>query len=249
MPTFAAYTRVSTREQAEGHGLGTQREKIRQWADLHDVEDLDWYDDPGVSGGTMDRDGLTSMLAAVEAGDVAGVVVYKADRLSRSLRDLLTILDRRLEPNGIRFVSVTEQFDTSTASGRLFLQMLGSFSEFERNVITERTTEGRRSKAERGGHACGSVPYGYRKSEDGELVEDPDTAPIVRRIFRERDADESLRAIAEGLNNDGIPTRRGGNWHASTVSYILKNPKYRGVMRHVFSGTEMETEAEHLEIA
>ena len=96
----------------------------------------------------MDREGLQRLLSDVEDGDIGAVVVYKADRLSRSLKDLLTLLDNRLEPNGVRFVSVTEQFDTSTASGRLFLQMLGSFSEFERNVITERTTEGRRPSAD-----------------------------------------------------------------------------------------------------
>jgi DNA invertase Pin-like site-specific DNA recombinase len=250
MPTVAAYTRVSTREQAEGSGLGTQRQKIRQWARLHDVENVELYEDAGASGGTTDREALHQLLEDVENGDIETVVVYKADRLSRSLRDLLTLLDNRLEPNGVRFVSVTEQFDTSTASGRLFLQMLGSFSEFERNVITERTTEGRRRKAEGGGHACGSVPFGYRKTDGGELEPDPDTAPIVRRIFRMRRRREmSLRAIAEELNAEGVPTQRGGDWHASTVRYILQNPKYDGRMQHTFDGETVEVDVDGLQVA
>ena len=245
---IAAYVRVSTREQAEGTGLDTQKQKIREWARLHDINRIRLYEDPGVSGGTMDREGLQRLLSDVEEGGVETVVVYKADRLSRSLKDLLTLLDNRLEPNGVRFVSVTEQFDTSTASGRLFLQMLGSFSEFERNVITERTTEGRRRKAEDGGHACGEVPLGYRKNGDGELEPDPETAPIVQRIFQLRDEGESLRSIANRLNNDDVDTKSGGQWHASTVKYVLDNPKYEGQLRHTFDGNTVEAAAQHLRI-
>jgi DNA invertase Pin-like site-specific DNA recombinase len=248
MSGVAAYVRVSTREQAEGTGLQTQKEKIRAWADLHDVTRIQLYEDSGESGGSMDRDSLQALLSDVESGDVDTVVVYKADRLSRSLRDLLTVLDNRLEPNGVRFVSVTEQFDTSTASGRLFLQMLGSFSEFERNVITERTTEGRRRKAESGGHACGEVPFGYRKNGKGELEPDPDTAPVVRRIFRLRDRGESLRAIAGRLNDAGVETKRGGDWHASTVKHILENPKYQGEIQHEFDGETIAAGADGLRI-
>jgi DNA invertase Pin-like site-specific DNA recombinase len=244
----AAYVRVSTREQAEGTGLDTQKQKIREWAQLHDIGQMSLYEDPGASGGTMDREGLQELLSDVESGDLDTVVVYKADRLSRSLRDLLTVLDNRLEPSGVRFVSVTEQFDTSTAGGRLFLQMLGSFSEFERNVITERTTEGRRRKAEDGGHACGEVPLGYRKNGEGKLEPDPETAPIVRRIFRLRGQGESLRSIAEELNRDGIETKSGGEWHASTVKYVLDNPKYDGRLRHSFAEETVERNAEHLRI-
>jgi DNA invertase Pin-like site-specific DNA recombinase len=212
----------------------------------YDIGNIDLYEDPGISGGTMDRDGLQRLLSDVEDGDIETVVVYKADRLSRSLRDLLTALDGTLEPNGVRFVSVTEQFDTSTASGRLFLQMLGSFSEFERNVITERTTEGRRRKAEDGGHACGEVPLGYRKNGKGELEPDPKTALIVQRISELRDEGESLRSIADRLNADQVPTKSGGEWHASTVRYVLNNPKYGGRLRHTFDGTAVEAEVERL---
>jgi DNA invertase Pin-like site-specific DNA recombinase len=249
MSKVAAYVRVSTREQSDnGHGIEVQKEKIRQWARLHDVDHIRLFEDRGESGGTTDRPGLAGLLDVVGEGAIETVVVYKADRLSRSLRDLLTLLDERFEPNGVSFVSVSEQFDTSTASGRLFLQMLGSFSEFERNVITERTREGRKEKAKGGGHACGEVPYGYRKGPEGEIEPDPDTAPTVRRIFRLRDEGATLREIADTLNAKGVPTKRGGQWHASTVSHILKNPKYRGRLVHTFDGERVEVEAERLRI-
>jgi DNA invertase Pin-like site-specific DNA recombinase len=134
-----------------------------------------------------------------------------------------------------------DQLDTSTPSGRLFLQMIGSFSEFERALITERLREGRRSKAEDGGHAAGEIPFGYCKNADGELVLS-DHAETVRRIFQMRDDGTTLREIADTLNDEGVPTKRGGEWYASTVSYILKNDKYKGFMRHEIGGETVERE-------
>jgi DNA invertase Pin-like site-specific DNA recombinase len=248
MSTVAAYVRVSTREQSDnGHGIEVQKEKIRQWARLHDIDHIHLYEDRAVSGGTTKREGLQDLLDAVDAGEIETLVVHKADRLSRSLRDLLTLLDTRFEPNGVSFVSVTEPFDTSTPSGRLLLQMLGSFAEFERKQITERMKGGQKEKARGGGRACGAIPYGYRKTLDG-IEPDPDTAPTVRRIFRLRDEGETLRAIADTLNAEGVPTKRGGNWHASTVSHILKNPKYRGRLVQTFDGERVEAEAEDLRL-
>ncbi|NBB88027.1 MAG: recombinase family protein [Bacteroidetes bacterium] len=127
------------------------------------------------------------------------------------LRDLLTLIDDVLGPEGAAFVSVTEQFDTKTAQGRLFMQMIGSFAEFERNIITERLTEG-------------------------------------RRIFQMREAGETLRAIASRLNREGVPTKRGGDWHASTVSYVLKNPKYRGLLRCVIGEDSIQQDRPDLAV-
>jgi DNA invertase Pin-like site-specific DNA recombinase len=246
MEKVAAYTRVSTSEQSNGYGLDTQRTKVQQWADLNDVEAVDWYEDTA-SGGDTDRPGLQEMIDDLRSCEYDALVVYKADRLSRSLKDLLTVIDDVLEPCDTAFVSVTEQFDTSTPSGRLFLQMVGSFSEFERALITERLRDGRRSKAQDGGHAAGEVPFGYTKNADGELVLS-DHAETVRRIFRMREDGDSLRAIADTLNAEGIETKRGGEWHASTVSYILKNDKYRGLMRHEIGGETVERERPDLSL-
>lgn len=238
MKKVVAYTRVSTSEQSNGYGLDTQRTKVQQWADLNDVETVDWYEDIA-SGGDTDRPDLQQMIDDLRSCEYDALVVYKADRLSRSLKDLLTVIDDVLEPCDTAFVSVTEQFDTSTPSGRLFLQMVGSFSEFERALITERLRDGRRSKAQDGGHAAGEVPFGYAKNADGELVLS-DHAETVQRIFQMHEQGESLRAIANTLNAASVPTKKGGKWHASTVSYILKNDKYRGVMRHEIGDEAVE---------
>jgi site-specific DNA recombinase len=240
MQKVAAYTRVSTTEQSSGYGRDTQRTKIQQWADLNDVETVDWYDDTA-SGGDTDRPGLQEMIERLRSCEYDALVVYKADRLSRSLKDLLTVIDDVLEPCETAFISVTEQFDTSTPSGRLFLQMVGSFSEFERALITERLQDGRRSKAQDGGHAAGEIPLGYEKNADGDLVLS-DHGETVRRIFRMRERGETLRSIADTLNEEGVETKRGGDWHASTVSYILKNDKYDGLMRHEIGGETVERE-------
>lgn len=238
MDMVAAYTRISTHEQSNGYGRDTQRSKIEDWADLNEVEISDWYGDTA-SGGDTDRPGLQNLLDAVRDDECDGVVVYKADRLSRSLKDLLTIIDDVLEPHGTAFISATEQFDTSTPSGRMFLHMIGSFSEFERALITERMREGRREKAQDGGHATGEIPLGYEKNGEGDLVLS-DHGETVRRIFRMRENGETLRGIAGALNADGVPTKRGGDWHASTVRYILNNDKYEGIMRHEIGGDTVE---------
>jgi hypothetical protein len=108
--------------------------------------------------------------------------------------------------------------------------------------------EGRRRKAEDNGHACGEVPLGYRKNGKGELEPDSKTALIVQRISELRDEGESLRSIADRLNADQVPTKSGGEWHASTVRYVLNNPKYGGRLRHTFDGTAVEAEVERLQI-
>jgi len=249
MDNVAAYVRVSTTEQADAYGPDSQREKIRAWAEMEGVEpeQIDWYED-AASGGDTDRDGLQAMLEKLEDCEYDALVVYRADRLSRSLKDLLVLIEDVLDPCDCAFVSVTEPLDTSTPMGRAVLHMIGTFSELERGLITERLREGRKSKARGGGHATGEVPYGYRKTGEGELEPDPNTASIVRRIFRLRDEGESLRSIAETLNNAGVPTKSGGNWHASTVRYVLNNEKYEGRLVQTFGGETVEAEAEGLRI-
>jgi DNA invertase Pin-like site-specific DNA recombinase len=249
MEKVAAYVRVSTTEQADAYGPDSQREKIRAWAEMEGVEpeQIDWYDD-AASGGDTDRDGLQEMLDKLEDCEYDALVVYRADRLSRSLKDLLVLIEDVLDPCDCAFVSVTEPLDTSTPMGRAVLHMIGTFSELERGLITERLREGRKSKARGGGHATGEVPLGYRQTGEGGLEPDPHTAPIVRRIFNLREEGESLRSIADTLNAAGVPTKRGGDWHASTVKHVLDNPKYRGRLVQTFDGETVETEAEALRI-
>jgi DNA invertase Pin-like site-specific DNA recombinase len=121
--------------------------------------------------------------------------------------------------------------------------MFGSFSESERNVITERTTEGRRRKAD------GATPAGKRLSATAKTERvSSNPPPIVRQIFQLRSEREGLRSIAERLNADDVETKSGGEWHASTVKYVLDNPKYGSRLRHTFGGTAVEKDVERLQI-
>lgn len=148
MDRVAAYVRVSTADQVDACGPDSQREKIRVWAEMEDVEpeQIDWYED-AASGGDTDRNGLQAMLGKLEDCEYDALVVYRADRLSRPLKDLMVLIEDVLDPCDTAFVSVTEPLDTTTPMGRAVLHMIGTFSELERGLITKRLREGRKPKA------------------------------------------------------------------------------------------------------
>ena len=141
----------------------------------------DAYDDGGFSGGTLERPALRQLLADIEEGLVDVVVVYKIDRLSRSLMDfskLVEVFDR----SGVTFVSVTQSFNTTTSMGRLTLNILLSFAQFEREVIAERVRDKIRASRQKGMWMGGNVPFGY-VVRDRKLLVDDSNAAIVRAIF------------------------------------------------------------------
>lgn len=218
------YVRVSTDEQAtNGLGLQAQEERVRAYASALGLPLTEVVRDDGWSGASLDRPGLRSILERIEAGEVGVVVVAKIDRLSRSLRNLLTMLEEDFEPHRAAMVSVAEAFDTSTAAGRMFLQMLGSFAEFEKNTIVERTMGGKRQKAARGGYAGGKPPLGYRAQHgSGALVVDEDGAATVRRAFALEAEGLSRRAIAERLNAEGCTTAEGKPFTHVQVGRVLE---------------------------
>jgi site-specific DNA recombinase len=227
MKKTIGYLRVSTEEQSKNYGLDVQKDKIETFCKLHDIENVEFYAD-SITGKTLEREGLKKLLEEVRNGNVSNVIVFKADRLTRKLRDLLGIIEDEFEPNDVAFISVAEQFDTSTPTGKAFLSMLGTFAELERNTIVYRTTSGRVARAKKGGKvACGSTPYGY-KNVDGELKQESQEISIVKTIFAMRADGLTYRDIAKILNDDGVETKRGGKWYASTVRYIAENRKYQG---------------------
>jgi site-specific DNA recombinase len=125
--------------------------------------------------------------------------------------------------------------------GRTVFAILAGMAEQERQTITERTFLGRREKATRGGFAGGAAPLGYRRDKEGGLVTDEESADIVRRIFAAKAEGATLKAIADDLNVDGVPTKRGGRWWPGTVRYVLDNPKYRGQVEYLFRYGGAET--------
>jgi site-specific DNA recombinase len=230
----AAYIRWSTDDQADGTTLEVQRESC-----IHYIlsqgwrfrEDLCFVDD-GYSGGTLERPALAALRRMVGAGQVDCIVVYKLDRLSRSVVDTVNLVLREWEGR-CHVKSTREPIDTASPAGKMFFYLLVSYAEWERSVIRERTMAGKQKRAEQGKNPGIRPPYGYAcGGAPGEWAVCEGEAAVVRRIFREYATGRGLVAIAGGLNAEAVPTRSGAPWRASTVSYLLQNEAYRGVLAY-----------------
>jgi site-specific DNA recombinase len=242
----AIYTRKSSDEGLDQafNSLDAQREACEAYVQSQRHEG--WrvlsakYDDGGASGGNLERAALTRLMDEIDAGRVDMVVVYKIDRLTRSLADFAKLVER-LDKAGASFVSVTQQFNTSTSMGRLTLNVLLSFAQFEREVTAERIRDKIAASKKRGMWMGGLVPLGYDKREDG-LVINPDEATVVRTLFQKymelgcvrrlRDFADSehlrtkIRILKDGAHKGGAPFSRGRLYH------LLSNPIYIGKIRH-----------------
>ncbi|HWI62699.1 MAG TPA: recombinase family protein [Symbiobacteriaceae bacterium] len=221
-----AYVRVSTDEQAqEGHSLQTQRDEILRlvhykWPDAS----VQWYEDDGWSAKDTRRPALERLRADVQPGEI--VVALRLDRLTRSVFDLYTMLtewDRR----GIRFRSVREDYDTSTASGKFMIGLLALLAQWERERIAERVREVMAGVVTRDRRHVSKAPLGYDLRAKSLVVNDTEAA-LVRRIFGQYLAGQGTRAIAIALNAEGIRTKSGAEWTDFGVSYVLANPIYAG---------------------
>ena len=189
-----AYCRVSTEEQAaEGFSIDGQAEKLRAYADLHDLGPVMLIEDPGRSGKNLERPGLQQLLAMVEQGRVTNVLVWRLDRLSRNLGDLILLADT-FGKNEVGLHSFTEKIDLSSATGRMFYNILGAFAQFYREQLAENVRLGMQQAA-RQGRWTNRPKMGY-ELVDGHLVPN-DEAPTVRRIFALRAEDLSFREIEE----------------------------------------------------
>lgn len=209
------------------------------------------YDDGGFSGGSMQRPGLTLLLADIEAGLVDVIVVYKVDRLTRSLADFAKIVEQ-LDAKQASFVSVTQAFNTTTSMGRLTLNVLLSFAQFEREVTGERIRDKIAASKKKGIWMGGPVPLGYEVI-DRKLVAVPEEAERVRRIMRRYLEVRSVPALIGVLHREGIVTKvqqrtsgphRGGvPFGRGSLFHLLKNPIYRGKIVHKDQVYEGEHEA------
>lgn len=224
-PRVLGYTRVSTEEQAkEGFSLAFQQRKIKEFCQLRELKLVKILEDPGHSGKDTKRPGLQELLARVPDPDIHGVVVYKLDRLSRSTRDLLEMVDDVFQKNKAEFYSVTEQVDTTTALGKFFLTIIGALAQMERDLISERTKAGM-EESRRQGTYLGGLPLGFKRTKRGGLVSNPREVQIVARIHSLRASGQTLRSIAATLEAEGYPTKNGGHWHPQTVKLILQRQK------------------------
>ena len=219
MKKAIGYIRVSTEQQAtEGVSLEAQRAKIESWCVANDCELVAVEVDAGISGKSMGkRPGLLKALGNMKRDMV--LVVYSLSRLARSTKDTLAIAER-LEKAGADLVSLSEKIDTTGAAGKMMFRMLAVLAEFERDVISERTTAALAHKKQ-SGEKYAPVPFGFREVE-GRLVTVESEALVVARILRDRQAGRTLVEIAEALNTKGIAGKRGGRWYASTVRYLIQ---------------------------
>jgi len=216
------YVRVSTAGQAaDGASLEAQRARIAATAAAAGLELVAVHADEGLSGKRADnRPGLVAALDAA-CRQRAVLVVYSLSRMSRSVTDTLTIIER-LDKAGAGLVSITESIDTTSAAGRMMVTMISAFAAFERELTSERTATVLAHKRSQG-QRTGTVPFGYTLDADGiTLVEDTDEQIVLRRIQDCRRAGLSLRAIADELNAAGVIGKQGGTWYASTVASVLK---------------------------
>lgn len=225
----AIYIRWSTEDQGQGHTLEIQRESCRYYSMSQGWvarEDLTFIDE-GYSGSTLERPAMSRLRQAVREGLVDCVVVYKLDRLSRNIKDIINLaLD---EWDGVCCVrSTQEPVDTTSDAGKMFFTMLGSFADFERSTIKTRTWSGKRKNAEKGRNPGTLYPYGFRKGETGNYEVVAEEALVVRRIFQEYLKGKSCRLIAFALNAEGIRSRNGGMWANADISRLLRNPLYTG---------------------
>ena len=232
----AIYTRKSSEEglEQEFNSLHAQREACEAYIASQRSEGWvlvrDQYDDGGVSGGTLDRPGLQQLMADIEDGLVDVVVVYKIDRLSRSLADFARLVDV-FDRNDVTFVSVTQSFNTTTSMGRLTLNILLSFAQFEREVTAERIRDKVAASRRKGIWMGGVPPYGYRV-ENRKLVAHETEADEVRWIFARFLEVGSATILAKEVADRGIRTRKGNVMDKKYLYRLLNNRALIGEAVH-----------------
>ncbi len=214
------YARVSTRDQAEtGASLASQRQKIEAYATMHDLDLIEIIEDGGYSAKSLDRPGMAKLLKLIGRKAVDVVVVAKLDRITRSVRDLGELVEL-FKRSGVEFASVADHIDTSTAAGRLVLNVMGSVSQWEREAIGERTSEALAAMRANGQRISRHPPYGYRDDGSG-WVPDEAEQRAVALIVELRARGLSLRAIATELQRQGIVSRAGRRLGPQVVSNVL----------------------------
>jgi DNA invertase Pin-like site-specific DNA recombinase len=201
--------------------LNAQQEKIRAMAVVHSATLAEIIVDGGESAKTLNRLGMQRLLELVDERKVDAVIVAKLDRLTRSVKDLCELLER-FERRGVALISVAESLDTSSAAGRLVLNIMTAVSQWEREAIGERTRDALSHKR-RNGERVGNIAYGFRLAADGTHVEPDSREQAILARIRELRPTCSLRKIAALLNQDGYRTRRGTHWRLESVARAIKS--------------------------
>lgn len=214
------YIRVSSAQQAqEGVSLEAQEAKIQQWCLANGYELVNVFKDEGISGKRMDtRQGLQDALATLKRGNA--FVFYSMSRVARSTKDMLSI-GELITKKKADMVSVIENFDTTTATGKMMFQMLAVLAEFERNLVGERTATVLQNKKANRQVYTNQTPYGF-KAVNGRLEQVKQEVKVVAEIQQARAKGKTLQAIADNLNSRGIPTKTNKQWQPATIHLLLQ---------------------------
>ena len=242
---IATYTRISTDEEHQPFSLGAQSDRLKKYVASQDGWTLVREFSDQMSGASLERPNLQRALMEAKANRFDLLLVYRVDRLARSVRGLAQILED-LDAAGVAFRSATEPFDTSSPAGRMMVQMLGVFAEFERSTIIDRVIAGMERKATRGEWCGGQRPFGYViDPSTSRLRVKEDEAAVVSLIFRRYVKDRlGANAIATSLNESGYRTRNGRPWSHMSVLTVLRNRVYLGEI--FFRGVHHASTHEHV---
>ena len=247
------YVRVSTMNQIDRDSLQTQEDRLKAYCIVNGMTNYKIFKDAGFSAKDTNRPALEDLVREIKAGRIGSVLVTKLDRITRSISDLLNLIDF-FKGHNVQFVSITENLDTSTAMGRFMQHLLGLIAQLEREVAAERVATDMRHRATQGKWNGGIVPYGYttqgllinkyksRGMEHGvalsealklcpepkKLYIDPEESTVVKWIYETFLEINSVRKTSTRLNSRGIKTRRGALWAQSTIHRILRSPIYTG---------------------
>lgn len=228
------YVRVSTQEQAkEGYSIGEQVERLKKYCEAMGWIVVEVYIDPGYSGGSLDRPGLKKLIRDVKDGGIERVVVYKLDRLSRSQKDTLFLIEDVFLKHNTDFVSMNENFDTSTPFGRAMIGILAVFAQLEREQIKERMGMGKEARAKEGKwHGGPFEPIGYDYNKATEVLEDNEYEQMQLRELRSLFMQHvPLRTIETMFLEKGYTIRKGGKWTPTIMRRALRSKVYLGYIR------------------
>lgn len=235
MTKAAGYIRVSTDEQAEhGVSLPSQKSRITAYCQSQGWQLHDIYVDDGYSGKNLERPGMSKLIDDAKENKIDAVIVIKLDRLSRKQKDVLYLLEDVFEPNQVGFKSVSEPFDTTTPFGKASIGMMAVFAQLERETIVERVRHGKKEAAKQGRFMGGYKPYGYKFNSNKKLEINEVEAEVIRLIFFEYlTSGKGYQYIADILNERKIaPPRNAPEWERGTISVMLKNAFYAGLILH-----------------
>ncbi|WP_134682527.1 recombinase family protein [Brevibacillus migulae] len=244
------YCRVSTEEQAkEGYSIDAQKQRLTDFVSSQGWEIHDFYIDDGYSAKDLNRPSMKRLKDDVKRRNFDVVLVYKLDRMVRSVTNLHELLEL-FDKHDVKFKSATEVFDTTSAMGRFFITIVAAMAQWERENLAERVKMGMDTKALKGERNGAVAPYGY-DLENGNLIINPMEAEILKRIYSMYVNGHGIKAIVTALNREKVP-KRGADWAYGSVYYILTNPVYCGKIRWNYrqaggelTGKEMLSDGTH----